>query len=429
MKRVLIISYSFPPMLEGVRRVLKWIEYLPETGWEPAVLTVKPVRASLLDSSPCAKLAGRRISVYRSGSLDPYRLIRIIKGEPAAAAGGGNDPGRGVMCFLRRWLFIPDDRCGWIPFAVLKGLRAIKEFKPDVILSTSWPQSSHLAALVLKRLTGLPWVADFRDGWTQNPVFFKPATGLHEWIQKRLESTVAHQCDVLTTVSEYITEHFRAIAGKDKAHTLSNGYDEADFTGIEPCRPERFRMLYTGTLYGGAKADCFLKAVSAVLREHPEWESDFEIVFRMPCSKALEMMIREEGLEKVAHTREPLPYRETLMRQTEAAVLLLFIAPGPNSRVTVTQKVFEYLRSGRPILAMIPDGACRNILAGLKEPWICEPDNTNAIAGLIKGMYCKWKAGRLDAPPLENLKDYDRRHIARRLGEILDNAAGRRAHF
>jgi len=256
-RRLLLFAYDFPPALVGVRRTVKFVRYLREFGWRCAVITVKPVAGAGWDTAALREVAGARPLIRRAGSLDPYRLRMIAQGlawplmrrvyqgpgGPGGAAakdGGGSGAGnwgvsrewqRRLMTFLRRALFVPDDRVGWLPFALVRGLSAARRWKPDALYSTSYPHTAHLAAGLTRALTGIPWLADFRDGWTQNPSFFDPLTPLHAAAQRALERWTARRADRLLTVSPPITEHLQRLRGPGKApaETLYNGFDDSDF--------------------------------------------------------------------------------------------------------------------------------------------------------------------------------------------------------
>lgn len=426
MKKLLIITYDFPPSLAGVRRVLKWIRYLPEFGWECSVMTVKNVRSIHRDSSPISWLSEHGVPIYRTGSLDPYRLAEIFSlarhstKENITHASGVS---KSLMEFLRRWIFIPDDRCGWIPFATLKGLSLIRKIRPDAILTTSYPHSAHIVGLKLKILTGVPWVADFRDAWTRNPVFFHPPTPVHKGLHCFLEKWVAARADLLLSVSDPITGHFRALVPRNasRMHTLTNGYDEEEYANLKSHPPQNFRLVYTGTLYGQRTPLPFFQAVDEILKDHPEWRPDFEIRFYAALENSLLSFIREKNLDDIIHVKGLCPYPEGLQHQMDATALLHFIGPEPNADVMMTQKVFEYLRSGRPILAMIPEGACRKMMESLGESRIIHPTDVAGIKRHLKELYEEWKAGLLVARTRAGLEFFERRHLTRRLASLLDH--------
>jgi len=425
MRKLLLISYDFPPAIIGVRRILKWIHYLPESGWECAVLTVKPVRTARRDPYPLQELKERGVPIFRSGSLDPYRLAEIFsprrEGDKKART-HATGKSKSLMNFLRRWVFMPDDRCGWIPSAVARGFRLIRRLKPDAILTTSYPHSAHVTGLSLKLLTSVPWVADFRDAWTQNDEFFRPPTPLHAFLQHALEKWVARRCDLLLAVSEPISAHFRSLLGGSgqKVHTLTNGYDDADFAGLTSHPSEKFSLVYTGSLFGERTPTTFIRALNVLLAEHPEWRADFDVRFYSALDDPTIMEIRQAHLEDVIHVEGLCSYRESLQRQMDAAVLLLFIAPAPNADVMMTQKVFEYLRSGHHILAMIPEGACRSLLQQFEGVEIVHPADVEGIKSRMSDLYLKWKSGQLSVPMRKGIEQYDRRNLTAQLASLLD---------
>ncbi len=433
MKKLLIISYDFPPALAGVRRILKWIQYLPQFGWRCAVLTVKDVRTPQRDQTPLSWLKEKGVPIFRCCSLDPYRLAQkihpqkqpVVKNTSVASV-----KSKSFLNMLRRWIFIPDDRCGWIPFAAAKGIGVIRKIKPDAILTTSFPNSAHIVGVLLKRLTGILWVADFRDAWTQNPLLFKSPTPVHRIANHILEKSVAKNCDLLLGVSDPITDYFKSLVPNQKAkiHTLTNGYDETDFTGLTPHPPSKFTLVYTGTLFGKRTPLVFLEAVKRLLSEHPDWRADFEILFYCTLEGAVLRRIKELGLADITRVEGFRPYKESLQHQLDAAVLLLFIAPEVNAEVMLTQKVFEYLWARRPILAMVPEGACRKLLRSFDEPHIVHPSDVAGIEAHLKKLYKDWKSGRTTIGKRDGISAYERLALTERLASLLDELMIARKH-
>jgi glycosyltransferase involved in cell wall biosynthesis len=327
-----------------------------------------------------------------------------------------------MMQILRRWFFIPDDRCGWIPFAVIMGYCIIRKKRPDAIMTTSYPNSSHIVGLILKILTGIPWVADFRDAWTENPAFFDPPTRIHAFIQRWLEKCVAKRCDLLVSVTQPISDHFSKMLPSQikKVKTLTNGYDENDFAKIKAEAAKKFTMVYTGTIYGSRSIVPFFQAISEVLKRHSEWKDDFSIEFYAALDGAMLEKAGKYEINDIIKVKGLKSYKECLREQMNAAILLLFIAPGLNAKVMMTQKVFEYLRSGRPILAMIPDCACKTMLKSLGDKYIAEPCDVQKISAHIEEMYKKWKSGRRDAPNRDNIDIFERKNLSRQFSSMLD---------
>lgn len=227
MRRVLMVSYYFPPLGGiGSLRALKFATYLPEFGWEPTVLAPRH-GAYYRDPS----LLFPEEKVARTGSLELSRL-----GKRALGAGGSDTQPAGVGPFLRRvrglvrrFVYRPDAQVGWYPFAVAVGRRVLRERRFDAVFSSSFPITAHLVARRLHRDTGLPWVAEFRDPWTD---VANPGDPLRRRDQ-RLERALASEAAAVVVPSPAWGALFRG-KGARVVEVITNGYDPAD---IPPCQP------------------------------------------------------------------------------------------------------------------------------------------------------------------------------------------------
>lgn len=462
MRRLLLFAYDYPPSLVGVRRTVKFIKYLRDFGWQCGVITVRPVCASGWDDAPLREIAPARPAVWRTGSLDPYRLcvkarnlawplMRRAYHGPAGGGGGSSIPKStggwraGVMRWLRRGVFLPDDRMGWLPFALAAGLSAALRWKPDALYSTSYPHTAHLAAGGVRVLTGIPWLADFRDGWTQNPAFFDPLTPLHAAAHRRLERWVARRADRVVTVSPPITRHLQALraAGRAPVETIYNGFDEECVGGTRETRcsdsggraPPRggpgqapaggsdtnneFRMLYTGTFFASRRPDTLFRAAASVAGRRPDFRRRARLILHTALEPRWVAMLGELGLESLAEVRPVVAYREALALQRQADALVLVVDAGPGSEIFVTQKVFEYLASGRPILALAPDGACREVLEETGGATIARPDDVDSAARALEGLFDAWLRGEAHGASPDRIARFHRREQTRRLAQIL----------
>ena len=169
-KRLLVVQYTFPPLGgAGVQRVLKFVKYLVALGWEIKVLTTASLDYTVHDHSLARRGARRGRGDPRPRVADPPCERRSA--EPAAS------PQRSPDCL--KFVGWPDERSGWLPFAAREGLRMADRFRPDVVFSSSSPTSAHVIARVVSKARGIPWVADFRDPWTQveDPERSSPARG------------------------------------------------------------------------------------------------------------------------------------------------------------------------------------------------------------------------------------------------------------
>jgi glycosyltransferase involved in cell wall biosynthesis len=285
LKKVLIISYYFPPSGgPGVQRVLKFVKYLPEFGWQPVVLTVKdgdfPARdESLLNEIP------KDVKVFRTDIFEPYNYYRKLTGRKKGQAIDVDNIEKGskkrfsdrISEFIRATFFIPDARRGWKKYAVKEGKKIIDTEKPDLIFSSSPPYTCALIAMELKKYAGkkgrkIPWVSDLRDAWTDY------LTTPNRWflpkkIDKKYERTSLDKADVLTIVASGMKDDFDKkypqISKKTKYVLLRNGFDSDDYKNAqyENKTNEKFTVVYTGSMYGKRNPYYFLDTVAELVNQ------------------------------------------------------------------------------------------------------------------------------------------------------------------
>lgn len=435
MKNLLIISYDFPPSSVGIWRTIKFCRYMGEFGWKPFILTVEPVRCPRLDESPLKQLP-EQTEIRRTESWDhnriAYRLANRSRGEaagnstkPQPPGAATNRVGRAVMDVLRSWVLMPDDRAGWIPFALRAGRRWLKEQRFHAIYSTCFPHSAHVVGERLAAESGLPYLADFRDIWIGSYVFYRPATPLHDWIQRRMEARVIRRADRVVAATGPITEDFLTRypdQSPDKFVTITNGFDAEDFVE-SPLQPdlEHFTITYAGTLYGEATPEHFFRAIRQLIDREPGWENILRIRFVGTLLEHHAAMVDRFGLSDITRIEGYLPHRDALRAMAEADALLLIVAPILGSHIMLTQKVFEYVAARRPVLGLVPHGAARDFLTEINEGPIVPPDDSQAIAAAIRGMLVAWQcSGRTVLPDNPKLAPYARRSLTRRLCQELD---------
>lgn len=438
MWKILIITYDFPPDAMGVRRIVKFCEYLPEYKWMPLVLTVKAKRSIRFGDSGLENLLHKGIKIFRSGSADPYRINFLLSSifQPGKKKSTlpflrqSSGLKKKIAQWVRKWLFIPDDRVLWVPFAVLKGLRIIRKEKPIVIFTTSFPSSAHLVGLILKKLTRRYWVADFRDGWLQNPVFYNPPTPLHRSLQSALESMVAENADLIIGVSEPITQYF-VLKGydKNKCITITNGFDPEDFKSIDAKRVEssdKFVLLYSGTLFEPRTAEPLLRAIRLFLDAKPALKEEISVCFLSALSEKDFNLIKDLSLEEVVRVVGFVPYNECIAYQKGADVLVLIISPEENPSIMMTQKVFEYLASGRPILGIVSSGPCKELIKSLGAGKIVNYDDVIGIKNAISEFFGEWCKGKLVGVAPEKIQQFSRRVLTEKLAFELYKRFGKK---
>lgn len=431
MKRLLVITYGFPPVnMIGVVRVAKFVKYIARAGWESLVVTPRNLPYYPRDPALLADLPST-VSVFPTAYAEPQLLVPARFRDSAAKQSGSSPTaalgrtaafaGRMFQAAIR-FAFVPDQMTLWPRLAWRTASQVVRTFSPDAMFSTAPPASSHLLALRLKRTFGLPWVADFRDEWTKNP-FTEYSTKLHERLNRRLERRVLETCDRLTSISEPLVESFRdALPAEEhaKCSVLYNGYDEEDFSGPPPPLAERFTITYTGNFYGHRQPTTFFRALERIVRDGTIPINDLRVVFAGTNVFRRDPTIDMGTVERVLELRPTVPHREAidLMRRSSAVLLVI---SGQSGQGSLTGKLFEYLASGRPILALVPPhGAAAAIIRELDAGIVVDPDDPEAVVTAVTRLYRQWKSGSLHRRSTPKLTEFSRERQSQRLLQLLD---------
>ncbi len=408
--RVLIVAHNFPPLGSGgVHRPVKFARYLRELGWEVEVLSVKDIRYHAYDPSLLAELEG--IRVHRAGSLEPLRLSWLLGWRPAAgraeaasfrtleelARGNTAAAASAASRFygnLARRLFQPDDQIFWVPFAVARAARLVEEKRFDVVLTTSPPESCHLVGLALKYLAGSRWVADFRDAWSTHHL----RRGLpfySKFVNKILEKWVLKAADGVVANTAAMARHVATFGGpRLKILTLPNGFDPADFGEPLPkAGSDDFVVVHSGSFRGGRRAWPLLEGF-ALARER---DGDFAArakLYLLGVNRADDVRAIEGlGLKGAAFAVGYVRHGDAMRACRGADVLALAMAAeeGPG---LVPGKLYEYLGVGRPILAAVPPGEARDILArATRGAVVVGPEDARGIADGFREFFAAWRRG------------------------------------
>lgn len=361
MKRVLIITYYWPPSGgAGVQRWLKFVKYLPEFGWQPIVYTPENPEFPAVDES-LLKDVPEGIEVIRQPIWEPYGWYRQFIGQKDKKIGAGfvseqKEPGllNRVSVWVRGNLFIPDARRFWIRPSVSFLKNYLKQHPVDVIVSTGPPHSMHLIALALKKELGIKWVADFRDPWTN--IDYYDELMLTKWADRKhhaLEREVLTTADKVVTIGYTMTEEMKAL-GATHVETITNGFDEEDFPEVDVELDNDFTISHIGTFSPSRNHPAFWKALAELKAENEEFARRFKFRTVGVVDHQVRASIEEHGLMENWEAIPYVPHSEVLRYQRSSRVLLVSINNTPNATGILPGKFFEYLASGRPILAIGP---------------------------------------------------------------------------
>ena len=410
MNKVLLIAYHYPPLGgPGVFRTLKFTKYLPTYNFQPYILTVKNPMYKLKDPSllkeipPLTKT--KRIFSFEHRIFRSPRLLNLNL----------------------KWFFLPDEHIGWLPFAVFYGSKIVIEENIDVLFSTSPSFTSLLIGCLLKNKTKKPLVVDFRDPWVTNS-FIEYPTKLHRYIETKMEKYVLMQADYITVVSDLIKDDLikRYPFVKSKIETITNGFDPDDFKNYYISKkPRKFRIAYTGSLYGHLTAKTFFHALKDLISKNEELEKNIEVIFVGNYGKETEELVRELKLEKNVQLKGYLPHRKCINLLKNSDVLLLLITIlGSKGKEILTGKIFEYIASKKPIIAIVPeDGLASKLIQSLNIGVIIPPRNSDLIKSSILHFYQKSKTKELFESNINSNKllKYDSKFLTQRLVNIFKN--------
>lgn len=434
--KVLIVSYLFPPAnTPGTVRVGKLAKYLPEFGWEPIVLTADKVKGlpqtlpievnqthiirtpsfSLSDfvtghlttdvdsPSPISTTQkDKKDAIWRAKIINAMRLMKPFYTLP----------------LVERLLFEP---MGWYRYVLKAGLELIAKKKVDIIFSSFSPSVSHLVASQLHRKTKIPWVAEFRDPWSLNE--YKRKTQPFQFFEEQWDKQTMKEVNFIITVSEIWASKLQTFYSKPII-VIPNGFDEEDYAE-DVSLVNKFVITYTGNIYPGKRDPTPLfEAIANLRQEGRIFHDDIEVrFFGSNVTETISPLIQKYQLQDFVKIYGFVPFKESIRKQKESTVLLLLSWDDPRDAGTLTAKIYEYIGSGRPILALaFKGGAIDNLL---------RQSGCGIVAnepGEIKDILAKWieefnqhhDITSYYHPNKEIIKSYTRKEQAKKLAEVFD---------
>lgn len=412
-RRVLMVAFHFPPQAgsSGILRTLNFVRHLPSHHWSPIVLTASPSayeeqRNDLIAAVP------PNTPILRSFALDAARHMSIAKKYP------------GILALPDRW-------STWWFSAVLKGMKVVKQQKPAAIWSTYPISSAHLIAATINRLTGLPWIADFRDPMLSEDF---PPSGMQRNIWRLLEAHVLRSATACVFTTDRAAKEYaiRYPLEAYKCEVVPNGYDETAFTGISPVRQgvhgQTLLMLHSGLIYPRDRdPSTFFGAVRDLIDEGVLERKHLRIRFRAPkhgdevCAAAA-----RHGLDDVIEISPPVPYGEAIAEMLGADLLLVF--QGPRFNAQIPAKIYEYLRAQGPLLALLdPAGDTAVELSRFDGVFMGDIASSAAIRQALLAWLdaLKLHGGKMPPRPLDTIKSLSRAAQAERLSRLLNMHTGR----
>jgi len=435
-RNVLVISYYFPPSGgPGVQRVLKFCRYLPRHGYRPLVLTVPETAAfPVLDPTLAAEIPAEA-RIYRAPIREFYGLYRRAAGtgpgSPVNLTTTARDQSglRGrFLQGLRGAFFIPDGRMGWLPGGTRLGMEILRREPVDLIFASGPPFTAHWIGRRLAERTELPLVLDFRDPWTRAP-FYPRRPSWARALDVRLERSCVRRAAAVVTVNRQIGSDLRAgVTGlpPERLHVLSNGFDPADFSARVPAAQARWTLVHTGTLPAGRFPEGFVPALASMLRDDPGLDGRMQVRFLGSRDLRLLEMLRQPPLDRVVRFEGYVPHQDSVQALLDSHLLLLFIEEGPQAAGMLTGKLFEYLGSTRPILALAPEGEAAELIRATRAGRVVRGNDVDGIRRALEEASAAHRLGRraFGEPDPAAVERLSRVEITRQLAGLFDRILG-----
>lgn len=404
-KRILIIAYFFPPLGgSGVQRTLKFVKYLRNFGWEPIVVTVGKSGSGLIDETLFLDVP-KDIEIIRidvKNEIDINFINRIIEIQHGVVQDNflmnqyihilNNNLDK-----LDNIIQIPDQSIFFAKEAIDNLNELVDMNEIDIIYSTSGPYSDHIIGYYLKQRFRKPWIVDFRDEWTNNAYVEYDENGFLYKILRKMECEIINASDkVLTTTPIATTNYINNFnIEKSKVNTLTNGYDEDDFKNLQSKEyyNSKFQIMHNGIFYMIRTPETFLKALKNIINANPSIKDDFVVNFTQTSNDAYwKKYVAKLGLEDNINFLGYLSHNESLKYANQADLLLLVVGPGEKNKSVYPGKIFEYLRLGKKILSLSPNGSIVDRLIEHTERGMnIDFDNVWQIENYLLDCYLSWK--------------------------------------
>lgn len=422
MKKVLIITYYWPPAGgPGVQRWLQFSKYLPEFGYQPIVYKPQnpsyPITDTSLDASP-------EVKVIEKSIFEPYAFAELLSKSNSKTISSGIIKSKKkqswkerLMLYVRGNFFIPDARVLWVKPSISFLKDYIQNHNIKTIITSGPPHSMHLIGKGLKEAyPELHWIADFRDPWTT--IGYHAALKLTE---KSKEKHLALENDVLNSADQLITTSFQTKTEfEHKTNTpievITNGYGELS---VDAELSENFTVSHIGSLLNGRNPQVLWQVLAELIEENPVFKDFFELKLIGKISESVLESAYEAGLKNFVSVIGYLNHKDAVECQRSSQMLLLIEIDKPETRGIIPGKIFEYLASKRPILAVGPEGwDVSKIIAETKSGDCFTYDEKARLKSYIEKSFMAFLNGKLKAKTI-NIDQYSRKNLTQKLTQLI----------
>jgi Glycosyltransferase Family 4 len=423
-KKILIISYYWPPAGgPGVQRWLKFVKYLPDFNIQPHVYIPENPTYPLIDEKLLSEVSDKAI-IIKQTIFEPYGLASVFSKNKTKKISSGIIPNQKKQSFVEKamlWIrgniFIPDARVFWVKPSVKFLKKYLQENQIDTIITTGPPHSLHLIGLQLKKELNITWLADFRDPWT--------TIGYHKQLKlssradrkhKALEKEVMNSCDQLIVTSPTTKIEFESITSKPIA-VITNGYDVEKV--VKKPLDEKFTLAHIGSLLSARNPIILWKALQELILENEAFKLQFQLKLIGAVSNEVLQSIAEFGLNNHLNYLGYLPHDEAIIEQRSSQVLLLIEIDSEETKCIIPGKLFEYMVSERPIIAIGPvEADFAQIIKETNTGAFFTYDELESLKAKIQCCFEQYQQNNLMVYPV-GLQEYSRKALTEKLAKLL----------
>ena len=424
-KKVLIIAYYWPPAGgPGVQRWLKFIKYLPEFDIEPIVYIPKNPNYPIIDASLVDEIP-KDLIIIRQPIVEPYKLAsKFSKGQSQTISKGiipekkKQSVMERLMLFVRGNFFIPDARKKWVKPSVNYLSTYIRDYNIDTIITTGPPHSLHLIGEQLKNRFDIKWIADFRDPWTTIGYHKKlKLTPIARKKHKFLESKVLNTADKIVVTSNNTKQNFLSLTEKP-IEVITNGYDYESVGKVE--LDAKFSLAHIGSLLSDRNPEVLWRVLEELVTNNKIFASMLQLNFVGSVSKEVLRSLEVYNLSQYVNLIGYVPHIEAIKHQKKSQVLLLIEIDSEETKCIIPGKLFEYMVSGRPILAIGPKGSdVYDILRTTNTGNYFLYSDQDAIKEAVLDMFQAFRSGELKSNAI-GLQQYSRKALTGKLAELIN---------
>ena len=426
LKKILIVTYYWPPSGgPGVQRWLKFVKYLPDFGVQPIVYIPQNPTYPIVDENLVKEVSDKAI-ILRQNIFEPYQLASFLSKNKTKKMNSGIIPNQKKQSFLDKtllWirgnLFIPDARVFWVKPSVAYLEKYIVENNIETIVTSGPPHSLHLIGLELKQKLDIKWFADFRDPWTT--IGYHKSLRLSRFAAKKhkaLEHQVLNTADTIIVTSKTTKSEFQAITTQPIA-VITNGYDTEEVG--KQTLDSKFSLAHIGSFLSERNPLILWKSLVELLNEIPDFKSHLEVKLIGAVSQEVLETITKYKLDLFLNNLGYVSHKEAVAQQRKSQVLLLIEIDSDDTRSIIPGKLFEYMVSGRPIIAIGPQNSdFAEIITNTNTGVFFDYSEKMKLKSVILDFYNQFLEGKLQSNGV-GLQKYSRKSLTKELAQLLNS--------